>query len=735
MSEACRANHGHRRRRRVRVAERARRSRKGEGVTAPTTTGTDRSDRARPWPVTALIWIGGVGLAGTIVTDVALGGDTMAGALAYVGIAILPIYLVAVWLAGRRPDHPQTRRLLLLAASAAIGTLIENAAAIWYAGPASDGWLFWLNLVGAMNDLLMTATAVLLFATYPDGEVERPWQQVVVRAAWLLPAMPVLWLATSPAVPVNSYLADGIPTAPAALPSPLFVPALEALGPVLLALSDPVLIGVLAIGVLFQRFLTATRDQRRRMRMLTYTLLAGLPLLVASIGLRALGTTDDDALLKFVNALYIPFLLAIPVSIVVGVLRYRLYDIDVIVRRSVVYGVLTFGIALAYVALAVAPGLALGDQIPVQLAVVLTVLAAIAFQPLRRRLERLADRWVFGERVNRYRLLTDFGTGLEHTVAVPDLLPRLADTVRRGLGAPWVRVSVPGLDATCSGEPSGVTGLAVALEDRIGSDREHPEPLGVIECGARPDGYDGQDRELLTTLAGQAATAIANVRLSAELAERLAELDRSRARLVTAADAERRRIERDIHDGVQQQVVALMMKVRLARNQIGRGERNPDEALTELGVDIRDLLTDLRELAHGIHPPVLSDGGLVAAVEARTARLPFPVRVSAGPGLREHRFGDDVEGAAYFVVCEALTNVAKHADGSGTEVGMTNGNGELSVVVTDRGSGFVANGRKGTGLTNLRDRVEALGGRLIIETAPGRGTSVSAHLPVCTSDG
>ena len=94
-----------------------------------------------------------------------------------------------------------------------------------------------------------------------------------------------------------------------------------------------------------------------------------------------------------------------------------------------------------------------------------------------------------------------------------------------------------------------------------------------------------------------------------------------------------------------------------------------------------------------------------------------------------------MEGAAYFVVCEALTNVAKHADGSGTEVGMTNGNGELSVVVTDRGSGFVANGRKGTGLTNLRDRVEALGGRLIIETAPGRGTSVSAHLPVCTSDG
>src|SRR5664279_1951951 len=110
------------------------------------------------------------------------------------------------------------------------------------------------------------------------------------------------------------------------------------------------------------------------------------------------------------------------------------------------------------------------------------------------------------------------------------------------------------------------------------------------------------------------------------------------ARIVAAQDAERRRIERDIHDGVQQQVVALMMKLRLARNQVGRGERTAEAAFTELQADVKELLVDLRELAHGIHPPVLSDGGLVAAVEARVARLPLDVRVTADPAVRTHRF-------------------------------------------------------------------------------------------------
>lgn len=707
-------------------------------VTAVTAAGGDRTYPAKPWPVTALIWFGGVAFTLALITLPLTHRGNLTGALVWICLGILPLYLVAVWLARRRPDHPQTRRLLLVAAVFAVGVLIENAVSRWYSGPESDDWLFWVNLAGSVVNMLGTSVSLLLFATYPDGEVELTWQRVIVRAFMVLPALPLLWVLTNPAVPLDTYLTDMAPTAPAMLPSPLFVPALAPLGPVLLVLNNPILLAIGAIGVLVYRFRTAPPEQRRRMRLLTYSLIAGLPILLTVVALQAAGVPDDAPLLRAVSALFLPIMLAMPVSIVIGVLRYRLFDIDVIVRRSVVYATLVVVIAVVYVALAVAPGLALGDQIPVQLAVALTILAAIAFQPLRRRLERLADRWVFGERVNRYRLLTDFGSSLEHAVAVPQLLPTLARTVQQGLRAPWVRVTVAGMPVAVAGSPDGDAGLSVLLEHRRLPDSGAAtmpalQEIGRIECGVIPDGYDDQDRELLTTLAGQAAAAIANVRLSAELADRLTELDRSRARIVTAADAERRRIERDIHDGVQQQLVALMMKVRLVRNQVGRGERAADDALAEIGLDIKDLLTDLRELAHGIHPPVLSDGGLVAAVEARAARLPFSVRVVAADGVRDHRFGDEVEGAAYFVVCEALTNVAKHTGGTDTEVDLTNGNGELTIVVSDHGLGFAATGRTGIGLTNLRDRVEALGGRLVVESAPGQGTSVSAHLPVGAS--
>lgn len=696
----------------------------------------------RRWPVTALIGYGGICFTLAIATDFLVPNSTMAGSLVWICVAVLPVYLVAVWLARRRPDHPQTRRLLLLAATFATGALIENAVAYLYSGPDSDGWLFWVNVASSTVNMLGTAVSLLLFATYPDGDVERAWQRVVVRAFLVLPALPLLWILTNPAVPLDGYLADNAPTAPAMLPSPVFIPALAPFGPLLMTTNNAILLGMGAVGVLFYRFLTAPAQQRRRMRLLTCVLLAGMPVLLAVVIMQAAGVPDDATVFRVVSACYIPIMLAMPVSIVIGVLRYRLFDIDVIVRRSVVYAALVGLIAVVYIGLAVAPGLALGDQIPMQLAVVLTILTALAFQPLRRRLERLADRWVFGERVNRYRLLTDFGSSLEHAAAVTDLLPTLARTVQQGLRAPWVRVAVTGIPVATAGSVRGDVGLTVPLDHRRLPDAtpvmlQAMHEVGRIECGFRPDGYDDQDRELLTTLAGQAAAAIANVRLSTELAERLAELDRSRARIVTAADAERRRIERDIHDGVQQQVVALMMKVRLARNQIGRGARPADDALAEIGIDIKDLLIDLRELAHGIHPPVLSDGGLLAAVEARAARLPFAVRVSAGEDLRDRRFADDVEGAAYFVVCEALTNVAKHAGTAGpdTEVDLVGGNGELTVVIADHGSGFTEHGPGGTGLTNLRDRVEALGGRLRVESTPGVGTRVSAHLPVGAGNG
>lgn len=644
------------------------------------------------------------------------------GRLSWALIAVAPMFAVAVWLSGKRPEHPQARRLLALSTLMAIGVGLEGPFQDLLASRGPGPWVLWANLFSQYSGLLTLILAVRLLASYPDGVVERRWQRVVLRLTWLHLLLPPLLLVSSPNLVIDRYLFDPAPQ----VPSPVAVPWLAWLAPPLEFLAVGYYGGLAMIPVLFVRFFQAGPVQRARMRLLVYVVSVLIPVYVVQFALAEAVGQPYPLWLRLFNGVTIVLMLMIPATIVIGIVRHRLFDIDLVVRRSVVFGALTIGIAAVYMGLAVAPGLALSDNIPVELAVLLTIVAAAAFQPVRRRLERLADRLVFGERVNRYQLLTTFGTNLEQTVELHDLLPRLAETVRLGLAARWVRVTLPGASAV-AGEPSGAPTLRVPLE-RGG------EVVGHIEC-AKDDDYADGDRELLATLAGQAATAIANVQLTAALAEQVDELARSRARIVAAQDTERRRIERNIHDGAQQQVVALIMKLRLARNQVGRGDRSADEVLDELQADARELLTDLRELAHGIHPPVLSDQGLVAAVEARADRLPLEVLVRADPALHDHRLGVEVEGAAYFVICEALTNIVKHSAARTADVEMSTRDGQLVVLVHDDGVGLASTATNGHGLTNLRDRVEALGGRLRVDSQPGEGTSVHAELPVGAGDG
>jgi len=630
-----------------------------------------------------------------------------AGSLVWLGCAVVPFFAVAIWLLRRRPDHLQARRLLLLAVSLAVGTAVEGPLRHGFLFEPSSWWVPWLNLVGQFATVLAVTLGGVLFGSYPDGVVERPWQRRVLAALWAQLALPPLLLLTVPHLVADQFLLEAAPP----VPSPLFVEALAGLGAPVQAVMSSYLGAIVGVVVLLVRFVRVDGRQRRRMRLMVYTATAAMVITILT-GVLPLGSPA----LKVVYALAVPLMAAVPLSIVVGVLQHRLYDIDVTVRRSVVYAALVVGIAGVYVVLTAAPGLAFGAQIPVEAAVLVTVVAALAFQPLRRRLERWADRRVFGARVDRYRLLTTFGSELEQTEEFGRLLPRLAYTVARGLDASWVRVALPGADAVV-GEPTGPADLIVTLP-----------AAGWIECGPKPGGYDDGDRELLTTLVAQASTAIENVALTAQLAERLEELRASRARIVAAADAERRRIERDLHDGVQQHVVALLTKIRLARNAVGRGE-DVTAQLAAVQTDAADLMADLRELAHGIHPPVLSDRGLVEAIETRADRMPVPVATRADPELRERRFAADVEAAAYYVVCEALTNVVKHADASTAAVELSTADGRLTVLVRDDGSGGAADGG-GQGLTNLRDRVEALGGRLRVEGSAGSGSAVAAELPV-----
>jgi signal transduction histidine kinase len=238
----------------------------------------------------------------------------------------------------------------------------------------------------------------------------------------------------------------------------------------------------------------------------------------------------------------------------------------------------------------------------------------------------------------------------------------------------------------------------------------------------------------LDALARQIALALTNARLADELNIRLTELDASRQRLVTAEETARRRLERDLHDGAQQDLAALLTRIALARNQLGRCDLDRvEQTLTTLQSDAEEALRNLRELVSGLHESALADQGLAAAIEGRAAKLPIPVQVRVGPGVRDTRLAAPVESTAYFTVCEALANTLKHSHASHAVVALSQQDGLLHINVADDGHGFDparVNGTTSlTGLRGLRDRVSAIGGTLDIRSAPGQGTTLTAVVP------
>jgi len=250
------------------------------------------------------------------------------------------------------------------------------------------------------------------------------------------------------------------------------------------------------------------------------------------------------------------------------------------------------------------------------------------------------------------------------------------------------------------------------------------EPLAVLVH----DPTLRDEPKLVEGVAAAARLALQNARLHAEVSAQLAKVKESRSRIVAAADEERRRIERDIHDGAQQRLVALALELRSAQRRLGEDVDPELEGILESAADeLQVAVEELRELAHGIHPGILVQGGLAAALESLASRSPIPVTVDA----TQERFSPAVEGTAYFVASEALANVVKHARATKASIRATRVNGLLAIEVEDDGIGG-ASTRDGSGLRGLADRVEAQGGRLRIESPAGSGTRIVGEIP-CAS--
>jgi signal transduction histidine kinase len=425
-------------------------------------------------------------------------------------------------------------------------------------------------------------------------------------------------------------------------------------------------------------------------------------------------------------------LVLLNVSIAVAMLRYHLYDFDVLIGKAIVYGVLGAFITVVYVVVVVVIGAIFG---PTEgLALIATAIVAVAAHPVRERARHAANRLVYGKRATPYEVLSGFSESVAAAYAGQDILPRMARLLAEGTGATqatvWLRVrSELRADATwptesdpgpprplVNGELPSFPGAAAAVAVRHGD-----ELLGALTVSKPPrDPIQPAEENLIAELGVQAGLVLDNFRL-------IEDLRSSRQRLVAAQDEERRRLERNLHDGAQQELVALAVKVRLAESLIGK-EEEQRRALQTIEHDAQEALTSLRDLARGIYPPLLADRGLQSALEAQARRTPLAVSFEFD-GVE--RYPPDVEAAIYFFVLEALQNVTKYAEASNVTIRLREWEGDIDVSVIDDGRGFDPEATPlGMGLQNMSDRLAALGGRLEIKSVPGRGTNVFGRVPI-----
>jgi len=421
----------------------------------------------------------------------------------------------------------------------------------------------------------------------------------------------------------------------------------------------------------------------------------------------------------------------------VAVTKYHLYDIDVFVSRTLVYGMLAGFIAAVYVLVVVVVGGLLGSGTGnLVLALVAMALVAVTFEPARRRVQGWANRLVYGTRATPYEVLSRLTRRLAGTEPSEGILARMTRLVAEGTGATrstvwlvegdhlaaaagWPRLPQP----ATAGSMDALAGFAVPVTH----DERLVGALQVIKERGNP--VTPTEERLLTDLAGSAGLVLRNQRLNADLASRADEIQESLRRLVEVQDAERRRLERDLHDGAQQQVVALKLKIAFA-GLLAKNDRADDLAgdLDGLAAEAQAALDEIRALAKGIYPPLLEAAGLTAALQAQADLFTVPVEITAG---EIGHYSKDVESALYFAAVEAMTNATRHASPSQIDVALAIVDDTLGLVVSDDGAGFdPACTPEGTGLTSVRDRVEALGGVLRLISTPGAGTTVSVGIPL-----
>jgi signal transduction histidine kinase len=606
-----------------------------------------------------------------------------------------------------RPRHPVGRLYLLMGLLAGVQGVGDQyvAATPRLPGAALLGWVSsWIWLAWGVIGL------TLLLLTFPSGRLLRP--------RWRL----VGWLAVAGALAA----AVGFALTPGPLPNyagvanPFGVagaqPALDALVGMGNLLYGVALVA--AAGSVVVRFRRSRGDERQQLKWFAYASTLAAAGISAAAGYevvlhRSVGWPLAAAIVVGIAG--------IGAATAVAIVSYRLYDIDLLINRTLVYAAVTTVLLLVYLGLSAAATALLGGRGRLGVALLGAAVVAVLFAPLRDHAQRRINRLLYGQRDEPYTVVAELGRRLEATLTPEDVLPTIVDTVAAALRLSDVVVTLD----------HGGTAVPVASRGRPGSGTEafaltyQGARVGELRCGRGGEALTTADRVVLEALARQAGVAAHAVRLTAEL-------QRSRERLVTSVEEERRRLRRELHDALGPQLAGLTLGIETARQRLA-DDPQTDALLAELGRQAEDAVSDVRRLAHGLRPPALDELGLAAALRqlaqrtTRAAGIDVQVHVpDALPPLPAA-----VEVAAYRITAEALTNAVQHAAAHTCDltVSVDPGTNAVLVEVCDDGRGLAPDRPAGVGLGSMRERAAELGGRCDVDAMPQGGTRVRATLP------
>jgi len=657
---------------------------------------------------TGVAWVL-VGLAATLVAlalllDAANGfvpaGDRWANASLALGFPI-----VGALIARRHPRHPIAWVFLVAGMGGALAlfaygyaqyTLVTRPGAL--PGGTAMAWLSaWVWVLGLTP---MVTFGLLLF---PDGRLPSArWRPLVWLAAAAV-VLPALANALMPGPLVNHPVAHnslGIPHAQAILTS-----AAQ------LGLACFVVAALGSVASVVVRYRRSRGEQRQQLKWLAYAVVV---FLVANV-LPLPGPLVTVIVLSAAALL-------VPIAVGIAILKHRLYDIDLVINRSLVYAALSACVVGVYVAVVGLFGSLIGERMRLAASLVATGLVAVGFAPLRERLQQAVNRLLYGQRDDPYAVVSALGHRLEATVAPEAVLPSVVEALAGALKLPYVAIQLAGEDRPAAshgrlrGEP-----VSFPLVHQ-------GEVVGQLTVGPRTPGeaLAVADRRLLEDLAGQVGVAVHAVRLTADL-------QRSRQRLVSAREEERRRLRRDLHDGLGSALAGLALQAGTARAVLGTDPTAADAQLAKLEGGIQALLADIRRLVYALRPPALDELGLVGALRQQAASFatapdaPLQVQVDATDDLPP--LPAAVEVAAYRIATEAITNVSRHAQARTCTIRLVL-DGSLELEVRDDGAGLPAGYQAGIGLASMRERAAELGGSCTIQPGPAGGTRVLAHFPV-----